>query len=115
MLMGWAGVRLFKAVKTKQEERLPSNILLQGFDGVVLGAVIQSGGTGYSDLTNVSTIGGTGQQYGKFNCKVDITTTDGVVTGITINSGGIGYTLNDTLIIISGNKDCTFKANPVST
>ena len=113
--MGWLGKRLYKVIKLKQETRLPSNPLVQGFNGVVLGAIIQSGGTGYSDLTNVDTIGGSGPQSGQFNCKVNITTTAGVVTSITIKSGGIGYTLNDTLIVVAGDRNCTFKANPVST
>ena len=100
-----------KTLPINQEEI----IVKTPWKGVVLGAIILDGGTGYVNSTNLPTIGGTGPQTGQFNCKVDITTTAGVVTGITINSGGIGYTLNDILVVNVGEKNCTFKANPVST
>ena len=96
----------------KRPDRPPDK---KAFNGVVLGAVIVDGGTDYVDSTNLPTIGGTGPQEGPFNCKVDIVTTSGVVTAITINSGGIGYTLDDTLIVNTGDRNCIFKANPVST
>lgn len=100
-----------KTLPTKQEEA----IVKTPWKGVVLGAVLINEGSGYVNSTNLPTIGGSGSQTGQFNCKVDITTTAGAVTGITINSGGIGYSLNDVLVVNVGEKNCTFRANPVST
>lgn len=112
--MGWIG-SLFKRTPDKQEDPIPFLSEKTEFKGVVLGAVLVDGGTGYSDATGLATVGGSGAQQGFLNCKVDITTTDGVVSQIIINSGGLGYTLNDVLIVRGGNNNCTFKANPVST
>ena len=83
------------------------------FNGIVLGGEIIKSGTYYTDSTNLSTIGGTGPQSGPLNCKVDIITNNGEVTNITIHSGGFGYTNHDTLIVVGGKNNCTFRAIPV--
>ena len=111
--MVWKGKSLYKK-KKKMNRIISDKVLLTDWSGVVLGAIIVNGGTGYVNSTGLSTVGGSGTHTGFLNCKVDIITDGGVVTNITINSGGLGYTLNDTLIVIGGNNNCTFKANPVS-
>jgi len=55
-----------------------------------------SGGSGYTNATNVPTTGGTGS-----GLTVDITTvTGGVISSLAINNPGAGYTLGDTFSII---------------
>lgn len=66
---------------------------------------ITSGGTGYSNGTNVATTGGNGS-----GLTVNTTTTGNVITSITIgNSAGEGYKINDVLTVSGGGGNATIK------
>ena len=77
-----------------------------GSDGSVL-----TGGTGYSNATNVATTvspaGGTG-------LTVNITTVSNVVTKVVINTAGTGYNVGDTVTITGGDGTATFKITSVA-
>tara|TARA_R100001163_G_scaffold17113_2_gene15363 strand:+ start:212 stop:775 length:564 start_codon:yes stop_codon:yes gene_type:complete len=66
---------------------------------------ITSGGTGYSNGTNVATTGGNGS-----GLTVNTTTTGNVITSIAIgNSAGEGYKINDVLTVSGGGGNATIK------
>ena len=66
---------------------------------------ITSGGTGYSNGTNVATTGGNGS-----GLTVNTTTTSNVITSIAIgNSAGKGYKINDVLTVSGGGGNATIK------
>lgn len=72
---------------------------------------ITNGGTGYSDLTNVSTTGGLGSSL-----TVDIVTDGlGVITGVTINTPGTYYSIGDSITIVGGGNDATFDITDVTS
>ena len=77
-----------------------------GSDGSVL-----TGGTGYSNATNVATTvspaGGTG-------LTVNTTTVSNVVTKVVINTAGTGYNVGDTVTITGGDGAATFKITSVA-
>ena len=77
-----------------------------GSDGSVL-----TGGTGYSNATNVATTvspaGGTG-------LTVNTTTVSNAVTKVVINTAGTGYNVGDTVTITGGDGAATFKITSVS-
>jgi hypothetical protein len=79
--------------------------------GPVLGITLTSGGTGYSDSTNVPTTGGLGSSL-----TVDIFTDGlGVITGVTVNTPGTYYQLNDIITITTGGNDATFNVTGVTS
>jgi hypothetical protein len=70
--------------------------------GAVGDVAINTGGTGYSDATNVATTGGSGT-----GLTVDITTTAGEITSISIAKMGEGYTDGNTITVTGGNSNAT--------
>ena len=79
--------------------------------GPVSGITLTSGGTGYSDSTNVPTTGGLGGSL-----TVDILTDGlGVITGVTINTPGTYYQINDIITITTGGNDATFNVTGVTS
>ena len=70
---------------------------------------ITSGGTGYSDASNVSTTS-SGNGSG---CTVDTTTIGGAVSAISINSAGSGYKDGEVLTVAGGSAG-TFTLDKVS-
>jgi carbamate kinase len=106
--MPWVGNSLYKSpIKRKPKKSV--------VNGVVKKVMVISGGLGYTIKNNVGTCGGTGPQFGQFNCRVDISKTyKTTVTEVIITKGGIGYTVNDILTIKSGSGECKIRVMDVS-
>ena len=64
---------------------------------------VVSGGSGYSNASDVATTGGTGT-----GLTVTITTSGNAVNGITVVNRGSGYTVGDTITITGGGGNATF-------
>ena len=88
-----------------------TTVYYENLQGPVLGITLTSGGTGYSDSTNVPTTGGGGSSL-----TVDILTDGlGVITGVTINTPGTYYQINDSITITTGGNDATFNVTGVTS
>ena len=66
---------------------------------------ISSGGTGYSDATNVATQ--VGSSSGASGLTVDITTSGGVITEVVVNQRGGSYIAEETVVVNTGNANAT--------
>ena len=66
---------------------------------------ISSGGTGYSDATNVATQ--VGSSSGASGLTVDITTSGGVITEVVVNQRGGSYIAGETVVVNTGNANAT--------
>lgn len=77
--------------------------------GKIDSIVITATGSSYSTATNLTTTGGSGEDF-----VLDITDTSGAITSATIVFGGHGYELGDVLTISSGNFDGTVTVTSVT-
>ena len=66
--------------------------------GAISSLLITGTGLGYSNATNVPTIGGTGT-----GLTLNIVTAGGIITSVVINNAGQGYTVGNTIFIQQGN------------
>jgi hypothetical protein len=88
-----------------------TTVYYDNLQGPVSGITLTSGGTGYSDSTNVPTTGGLGGSL-----TVDILTDGlGVITGATINAPGTYYQINDSITITTGGNDATFNVTGITS
>jgi len=80
-------------------------------NGNVLTYVSLSGGSGYSNATNVpTTYTGSGE-----GLTVNILTGGGVITGLTINQAGTGYHVGDIVTITTGVANATITVNSIGS
>lgn len=77
--------------------------------GSVYAAIVNSGGTGYSDGTDVATTGGDGS-----GLTVNTTTAGGVIQSVTIANGGSGYSATNTVTVTGGATNATLTINTVN-
>lgn len=108
-----AAGHLYNSPKAKFVNYYKNRLYLANFKqevGTVIGATIISGGTGYSNSTNVATTGGSGT-----GATVDITVSAGIIITIAINTAGSGYKENETLTVTTGGGDATFKISTTQT
>jgi len=108
-----AAGHLFNSPKAKFVNYYKNRLYLANFKqevGTVTGATIVSGGTGYSNSTNVATTGGSGT-----GCAVDITVSAGIITAIVIHTAGTGYKENETLTVTTGGGNATFLISTTQT
>ncbi len=88
-----------------------TTITYSSVKGTTSSVSLVSGGSGYSDSTNVSTTGGTGS-----GLTVDIVTDGlGLILSISINNPGTYYSVSDTITISAGGNDATFTISSVNT
>jgi len=79
--------------------------------GIPSGISLTNGGSGYSDTTNVATVGGSGS-----GLTVDIVTDGfGLITSISINTPGTYYSVGDSIIISGGGNDATFDISTINS
>lgn len=103
-------VQNFYVVEPCTPQQAIVNIGKTPFNTAVTGVSITSGGTGYSNGTNVATTT-TGDGNG---LTVNVTQAAGVVTVAVINNAGYGYKVGDVVTITGGGADATLTITSVN-